>query len=117
MCQHCFLSFFFLKLLNSWLVLHLNRAIPQNRAVSTCTIAATLQCMAGKEEISEVLVEESATVLPIELLIGGREGRSSQVPQILSSRLTNCCVHARPCVSAIKTARCNYNKKKKELSQ
>lgn len=49
-----------------------------------------------KEEISEVLVEESATVLPIELLIGGREGRSSQVPQILSSRLTNCCVRARP---------------------
>lgn len=67
-----------------------------------------------KEGISQtVLVEESATVLPIELLIGGREGRSSQVPQILSSRLTNCCVRARPCVSAIKIAGCNYKKKKR----
>lgn len=48
MCQCCFLSFYFsfLKLVISCLVLQLNRAIPQNRVSSMCTITATLKCMA-----------------------------------------------------------------------
>lgn len=113
------LSFFLFSKITKFLA----RLTPEQSAESGCfhVYHRCYSSMYGrklqKEEINEVLVEESATALPIELLIGGREGRRSHVPQILSSRLTNCCVRARPCVSAIKTAGCNYIYIKKELSQ